>query len=86
VPETSADEVTCREFVELVTEYLDGALTASALELVEEHLVMCDWCADYLHQMHSTLDCLSALRDAGEPGPPSARLLAAVRARAGGGS
>jgi hypothetical protein len=85
VPETNADEVTCREFVELVTAYLDGALDSSALELVEEHLVMCDWCVDYLGQMQTTLDCLRALRHVEESGPPRARLLAAVRARAQAG-
>ena len=45
------DEVTCREFVELVTDYWDGALPEHRLELVEEHLVMCDWCKTYLDQM-----------------------------------
>jgi predicted anti-sigma-YlaC factor YlaD len=78
-----ADEITCVEFVELVTDYLEGALHPSALDLVEEHLVMCDWCATYLDQMQSTLECLGSLRDAEPPGQPSERLLAAVRARAG---
>jgi predicted anti-sigma-YlaC factor YlaD len=35
------DEVVCREFVELATEYLDGALPEPDLERVEEHLVIC---------------------------------------------
>jgi predicted anti-sigma-YlaC factor YlaD len=83
-PDRSADEITCMEFVELVTEYLEGVLDASALDLVEEHLVMCDWCVTYLDQMQSTVDGLRALRQPKPPGPPSTRLLAAVRARAGG--
>jgi predicted anti-sigma-YlaC factor YlaD len=52
-------EVTCREFVELVTEYWEGALTEERLELVEEHLVMCDWCKTYLDQMEATVGSLS---------------------------
>ena len=45
------DEVTCREFVELVTDYWEGALPEERIELVEEHLVMCDWCKLYLDQI-----------------------------------
>jgi hypothetical protein len=30
----SADEITCMEFVELVTDYLENALDASALDLL----------------------------------------------------
>ena len=81
----STDEIVCIEFVELITDYLEGALDASALDLVEEHLAMCDWCVTYLDQMHSTLECLRALRDTEPPSKPSERLLAAVRARAGAG-
>jgi predicted anti-sigma-YlaC factor YlaD len=52
------EEVACREFVELVSEYWDGALPEKRLELVEEHLVMCDWCEVYLEQMESTVRAL----------------------------
>ena len=52
------DEVTCREFVELVTDYWEGALPEERMELVEEHLVMCDWCKTYLEQMQATVDAL----------------------------
>ena len=50
------EEVTCREFVELVTDYWDDALPADRLALVEEHLVMCDWCKTYLDQMRVTVE------------------------------
>ena len=52
------DEVTCREFVELVTDYWEGALPEKRMELVEEHLVMCDWCKTYLVQMEATVEAL----------------------------
>jgi predicted anti-sigma-YlaC factor YlaD len=71
------------EFVELLTDYLEGALDPSALDLVEEHLVMCDWCMTYVDQMQSTLEALGSVKDAEPPSQPSERLLAAVRARAG---
>ena len=44
-------EIICREFVELVTDYLEGALAPETVDLVEQHLVMCDWCRDYLGHM-----------------------------------
>jgi predicted anti-sigma-YlaC factor YlaD len=81
--DASAHEVTCREFVELVTDYLEGTLAPSALDLVEEHLVMCDWCGTYLQQMETTIERLRSLRDEAPAQPPD-RLLAAVRARAEG--
>lgn len=64
-------EIICREFVELVTEYLDGALPPATIDLVEQHLVMCDWCRDYLGQFEATLAAVGEL-----PGePPPAELL-----------
>jgi predicted anti-sigma-YlaC factor YlaD len=82
--DVTADEVTCMEFVELVTDYLEGALDGAALDLVEEHLVMCDWCVTYLDQVRSTLECLRSLRDGEREDQPSERLLAALWERAGG--
>ena len=61
----SVDEIVCREFAELATEYLDGAMPDETLELVEEHLAMCDWCRDYLDQIETTAHAVAAA-----PGPP----------------
>jgi predicted anti-sigma-YlaC factor YlaD len=80
VRHTDVDEVTCRQFVELITEYLEGALTSRTLGHVEEHLVMCDWCVTYLEQMEATLDMLADLDESPPPEPPVA-LLSALRAR-----
>lgn len=52
------EEVTCREFVELVTDYWEGALPEERMALVEEHLVICDWCKTYLEQMETTVEAL----------------------------
>jgi predicted anti-sigma-YlaC factor YlaD len=79
------DEVTCEEFVELVTEYFEGALQARTLCRVEEHLVMCDWCVAYVEQMRATIGALRELREERSPEPP-ASVLAAVRARNAGGA
>jgi predicted anti-sigma-YlaC factor YlaD len=74
------DEVTCRQFVELVTDYFEGALGGRTLNQVEEHLVMCDWCVTYVEQMHATLAALEQLSDPTPPEPPQA-VLAALEAR-----
>jgi anti-sigma factor RsiW len=76
----SADEVTCREFVELITDYFEGALPPRALSRVEEHLVICDWCVAYADQMRATTDSLRRLKDRSSREPPDS-LLAALRAR-----
>ena len=75
----SADEVTCQQFVELVTDYFEGALHGRTLSQVEEHLVMCDWCVTYVEQMQATIASLAELEQQHSPEPPDA-VLAALRA------
>jgi predicted anti-sigma-YlaC factor YlaD len=73
------DEVICQEFVELVTDYLEGALPEPKLSQVEEHLVICKGCRAYLAQVESTVLALAELTDGPGPEPPE-WLLAALRA------
>ena len=49
------DEIVCRELVELVTPYLEGALPASEQALVDAHLAHCDGCEAYVQQMRLTI-------------------------------
>jgi anti-sigma factor RsiW len=76
---TGAREITCREVVELVTDYLEGALPADRRVLFEEHLAGCEGCLTYLDQMRSTLRAVGTLTE--ELLPPGARdaLLRAFR-------
>jgi len=78
----TADEVTCQQFVDLVTDYFEGALEPRTLSQVEEHLVMCDWCVTYVEQMQTTSASLQALGEPSTPEPPDS-LLAALRAKRG---
>jgi predicted anti-sigma-YlaC factor YlaD len=73
----TVDEIVCREFAELATDYLEGAMPEPTLELVEEHLAMCDWCRDYLHQIEATS---AALADAPGPVPAGETVSALVDA------
>jgi predicted anti-sigma-YlaC factor YlaD len=76
----SFDEIVCREFSELATDYLEAALPEETLQLVEEHLAMCDWCRDYLRQIETTARTVAAVPEAPEPGPPPETLHALVHA------
>jgi hypothetical protein len=55
------DEITCKHLVELVTPYLEDELDEPTLDLLEEHLVMCDWCVDYLEQIRATIGALGTM-------------------------
>jgi anti-sigma factor RsiW len=48
-------ELACQEVVELVTAYLEDALDPSDRQRFEEHLGLCDGCANYLEQMRTTI-------------------------------
>jgi anti-sigma factor RsiW len=55
-----ADEVACKQLVELVADYLDDALSAEMRARFEEHLAGCDGCNTYLNQ---TQRIMAELRD-----------------------
>lgn len=56
-------ELTCRELVELVTEYLEGTLDAPERERFEAHLAECPYCRTYLEQMQQTIRLLGHLSE-----------------------
>jgi len=47
--------MTCREVVELVSDYLDGALPADVAARLDDHLKGCDYCTEYVAQMRATV-------------------------------
>ncbi len=49
------ESLACQELVELVTDYLEGALTPDLLEAFQEHISACGNCAEYLRQVRSTI-------------------------------
>ena len=53
---THGDEfdIACRELVEIVTDYLEGALEPAMTAAVERHLVLCPHCEVYIEQMRET--------------------------------
>jgi len=49
------DEMPCQELVEVVTDYLEGALAAFDRRRFEAHVEDCDACREYLDQMRRTI-------------------------------
>jgi anti-sigma factor RsiW len=47
--------LSCQELVELVTDYLEGALEACDLRRFEEHIAGCGGCTRYLEQLRATI-------------------------------
>jgi anti-sigma factor RsiW len=72
-------ELACQEVVELVTAYLEDALTPEDRERFEEHLVFCDGCQNYLAQMRDTIAVTGRVPVAALPPALEERLLEAFR-------
>jgi anti-sigma factor RsiW len=57
------NELTCKELVELVTEYLEGALPPAKRERFEAHLGTCSGCSSYFQQMQQTIHTVGKLTE-----------------------
>ena len=55
------EELSCVELVELVTDYLEGALPGELHERFEEHIAHCAGCQAYLAQMRATIRATGTL-------------------------
>jgi anti-sigma factor RsiW len=67
--------MTCAEFVELVTAYLEGTLTPEERAAFDEHLALCPGCDSYLAQFRTTIDLLGELPEESLSSPGRERLL-----------
>jgi anti-sigma factor RsiW len=56
-------KVTCRELVELVTEYLDGTLSRRDRARFEAHLGACTNCTHYVEQFRETVRLTGTLHE-----------------------
>jgi len=69
----------CREVVELMTDYLEGALTAPDRERFEQHIVGCDGCRAYLQQLRLTLRAMRSVKSVPIPDRVQTELVRAFR-------
>jgi hypothetical protein len=76
-------DMPCQEFVELVTAYLDGALSSADRERCERHRRTCAGCRTYFAQMQAVVGSLGRLRrdNVEENGGERDRLLTLFRTR-----
>ena len=57
------EELTCQELVEIVSDYLEGALPEGERERFDAHLKICEGCRRYLDQMRTTIRVMGTLTE-----------------------
>jgi anti-sigma factor RsiW len=55
--------LTCQELVELVTDYLDGAMSRADRARFEAHIAACANCREYLAQFQQTIALTGMLKE-----------------------
>ena len=72
-------DLSCKELVELVTDYLEGTMPAEDRRRFETHLEICPFCVTYLEQMRETIAIVGELREDSIAAGSRERVLAAFR-------
>ena len=62
-----ADELTCKELVELVTDYFEDRLTTAENRRLELHVCTCTGCRAYLAQMRAIVRAAGRLSERDVP-------------------
>jgi anti-sigma factor RsiW len=71
--------MTCREFVELATDYLEGRLAGAERERFDDHLALCPGCQAYMENLEATLRALGRIPEESLSAAARAELLYAFR-------
>ena len=71
--------MTCRQVVELMTDYLDGTLSPVDQARFEEHIAGCDGCRAYLAQLRTTRTVVGELANESLPKAVEDELVKAFR-------
>ncbi len=74
-----ATDLTCREMVELMNDYLEGALSETERSRFEAHLSVCDPCTRYLDQLRGSVTLTGKLTEDSLPEPVRDDLLETFR-------
>jgi predicted anti-sigma-YlaC factor YlaD len=75
----SVEPITCQEVVELVTEYLEGAMAPPDVERFEHHLSLCEGCVWYVDQIRMTAEAVGRIDESDVPAETRDGLVAAFR-------
>lgn len=76
---SEAANVNCQQVVELVTDYVEGALPASERLAFEQHVAACPPCRAYFAQMRTVIRVAGSLREDDLPEPVREKLVGAFR-------
>src|SRR5262249_54349303 len=76
---TDTQGLSCAELVELISDYVDGALPPHDRARVDEHLALCRGCRLYVDQLRATIELTGRLRCEDVPVETATALLAAFR-------
>ena len=60
---STGGDVACKDVVELITDYLEGALPVDLRAAIDAHLATCDGCTDALAQMRETIRLTGGLSE-----------------------
>jgi anti-sigma factor RsiW len=80
----SYEDLPCVDFVEIVTEYLEGSMSVDERLAMERHLAFCSPCVDYIEQMRAAIALTGTLREEDVPEAVIEPLMDAFRAATGG--
>ena len=69
----------CSDFVELVTEYVEGTLSLAERRRFEAHIAECPGCRPYLNQLRHVIRTMGRLTEDTIPEPAKQTLLRAFR-------
>jgi anti-sigma factor RsiW len=78
--EASVEELSCREVVEVLDDYLEGAMAPDDRARLEQHLAGCEGCTAYLEQLRTTIRLSGRLSEETVSPEAMAPLLEAFRA------
>lgn len=65
----SGEEITCRELIEFLREFLDGELSPRQVAIFDAHLRICPDCVNYVASYRTTLALERVTID--DPAPPA---------------
>ena len=71
--------LTCREVIDLLSNYVEDALSPDQRRRVDEHLALCDGCETYLEQIRETIRLSGMVTEEQVPDEEKMALLAAFR-------
>ncbi len=73
--------ISCQEFVEMVTDYLENVLIPEVCKQFEEHMEKCPGCETYVEQIRQTIGMLRRLGEGPATPETKQKLLQTFRQR-----